>query len=155
MKDWLANHDNIVIQYSIQLLVWLGLFLTPISHLMGVILFLIISDLFFGIWASVWAKKEKFSSRAFRRTLGKIIIYQFSIIFAQVLEMFIWPGKPLIQGVMSFVAVVEGLSVLENLKTITKIDILSFILHKINLTPDSKKYLFKLKNKNRKSFKKK
>jgi len=133
-----------LLTFGIQICLWLLLFLSPISNLMLVILFIIASDMFVGVWASL-KRGDPFSSRALRRTVGKVFIYEFVLIFSHVLETFVFPGQPLVRGAMSFISVVEGLSVVENVKSITGLDIFNFIFHKINLPQDSKKFLFKLR----------
>jgi len=51
---------------------------------------------------------------------------------------------------MSFISIVEGISILENIKRISGIDILDFIFNRINKNSDSGKFLNKLKQQNRK-----
>jgi len=146
--------ENTVFSLLIQMFGWLAFNLAPVSTSMWVVLGLIISDLVFGIWATVFKKKKPFSSRAMRRTLGKIFIYEFIVIWAFVLEKNVWPDQHLISGAMSFISVVESISILENLRIITGIDIWAFIFHRINKNSNSGKFLFRIKQNARKNKKK-
>lgn len=139
----------------VQSFIWLGIFLQPIQTLMWVAAFLITSDLVLGIWASIGVKREPFSSRAFWRTIGKVFIYEFLLVFALVLQTYVWQDKPITKGIITLISVVESISVLENIKIITGIDIWAFVFHELNKTSESGKFLFKLKNKALKKTKKK
>ncbi len=151
MKNFIEGiSETTVFSLLTQSFIWLTIFLSPIKTSMWIVVFLIASDLVFGTWASVGSKKEPFSSRALRRTLGKIFIYEFLLIFALALQKFVWPEQELIKGCLSLISVVESISILENIKTISGIDIWEFVFHRINKNSDSGKFLFKLKQKSRK-----
>ncbi len=156
MKTLIEHISNTTIySFIIQTIGWLVLFLAPIKISMYVVIFLIVSDLIFGTWASIGHKNEPFSSRALRRTLGKIFIYEFLVVFAWVLQKNVWPDQALVKGCMTLVSVVESISILENIKTITGIDIWAFVFHTVNRNSESGKFLFKLKQKRRVKKKKK
>ncbi len=138
----------------VQCFFWLALFVQPIQTSMWIALFLITSDVVLGVWASIGIKKESFSSRAAWRTIGKIFIYEFLLVFALVLQKEVWTEHHLVKGVMTLISVVESISVLENVRIITGIDIWAFVFHGINRNSESGKFLFKLKNKSRKNNKK-
>ncbi len=147
--------ESTVWSLLVQCFIWIALFLAPISISMGIVLFLIASDMVFGTWASLGVKKKPFSSRALRRTGGKIFIYEFLVVFAHVLQKQVWPEYELVKGTMSFISIVESISILEHIKTITKIDVWAFFFHRVNKNTPSGKFLFKLKQKNTTKRKKK
>lgn len=150
IKALFSNFSTISIHsIAIECFVWLALFLAPIKISMWIILFLIFSDVFFGTWASL-KEGDNFSSRALRRTLGKVFIYEFLLVFSLILETFVFKDTPIIKGAISFVSIVEGISILENIKRISGIDALDFIFNRINKNADSGKFLNKLKQNNRK-----
>lgn len=153
LLNWIAQSS--IWHLFIQTCLWIGIFLQPIKTLMWVALFLIASDLVLGTWASVGVKREAFSSRAFWRTLGKIFIYEFLLVFGLVLQKYVWLEEPIVKGIITLISIVESISILENIKIITGVDVWAFVFHEINKNSNSGKFLFKLKNKTLKKSKKK
>ena len=105
-------------------------FLAPIHVLMASVGFLIFVDLVTGILA---AKKrgEAITSRAMSRTIYKVVCYQLAVISGIVLEGLIPGGLSIAKLCAGAVALVEFKSFLENVQTLTGVDLLTSVLAKV------------------------
>lgn len=82
-------------------------------------------DLITGVWKGI--KSNTFQSRKLAQTIGKIFLYFFAVITAQIADQFF--TLPKIQNVVaSLVVVVEITSIMENISALTGIPILDKIL---------------------------
>jgi len=104
-------------------------FLAPIHVLMGSVGFLIFADLMTGMLA---AKKrgEALTSRAMSRTIYKVLGYQLAVISGFVLEGLVPGGLPIAKLCAGAIGLVETKSLLENVRTLTGVD-LSSVLAKV------------------------
>jgi hypothetical protein len=89
-----------------------------------------------GMWASKKEKKKITSSRM-RRTVIKLLAYQFAIIFAFILETWMLDGLPVVNVITGLIGLTEGKSFFENIRRISGVDFWSEILSKLNM-PDVK-----------------
>ena len=114
--------------------------LSPIKMVMITVGFLIIADLFTGIWAAK-SRGEKISSSVMRRTISKIFVYQLTVVSGFMLETHILDGVlPVAKIVAGFIGMVEIKSILENSGHIVGGDVFKLILKKLGSTndPDNK-----------------
>lgn len=112
--------------------------LAPIHGLMiaaGVIIFI---DLITGIIRS-HKNGDKVNSSGLRRTLTKIIVYQVGIISAFLFETYFLPDIPVIKIVAGCVAIVEAISIFENLNEIYGSNIFKLFLDKLGSVNDERK----------------
>lgn len=108
--------------YLLKAAVWVALVAAPIRASMGAVCFLVIADLFTGIWAAV-KRGEKFTSWGLRKTASKILAYEIAIVLAYVMETTFIPELPVMKGIAGFISGVELKSNLENLSRITGLDL--------------------------------
>ena len=90
---------------------------------MEAVLFLVVTDLFTGIWA---AKKrgEKVTSWGMRKTVSKLLAYEIAIVLAFVMESALVPALPVVKAVAGFIGAIEFKSGMENLSRILGVDLL-------------------------------
>ncbi len=113
--------------------------LAPIHMVMLTVGFLILADLFTGIWAAK-KRKESVSSAALRRTVSKIVIYQLAVISGFMLETYILDNVlPVAKIVAGVIGMVEFKSILENSNSIVGGDIFKLVLKKLGSENDSNK----------------
>lgn len=105
---------------------WLLGFLMPVAGFVGMITFLVIVDLYSGVKAAQH-RKEKITSTGFKRTVGKITLYFCAILAARGIDtVFLLPkGHDLdvTWVVAGFIAMTEFKSLLENIYTVTGVDV--------------------------------
>lgn len=114
--------------------------LLPIQSLMIVTGMIVMADLVTGIWKSIRLKGWKsFSSRRLRETIGKSVLYQISIVVAFGLDHILGNGDaPILARVMAAgVASVEVVSIMENIRDLTGVDVVSILMSKFK--PPAKK----------------
>jgi phage-related holin len=110
--------------------------LMPIRPILLAVLCLVFADMITGMWASKKEKKKITSSRM-RRTVIKLLAYQFAIIFAFILETWMLDGLPVVNVITGLIGLTEGKSFFENIRRISGVDFWSEILSKLNM-PDVK-----------------
>lgn len=92
--------------------------LAPIKAILISVGFLIIFDLFTGIWAAS-KRGEPIKSAAMRRTVSKMVIYQVAVISGFLVEQYLMNNLiPVAKLVASVIGLVELSSVLENCNSI-------------------------------------
>jgi hypothetical protein len=106
--------------WAIKLSAWVMLFLAPVKASMAAIVFLVLSDLVFGVWAAL-KRGEKFNSAALRRTPVKLTGYLAGIVLAFVAETYLLPELPIVKVVGGLAASTELVSLFESLSTISGI----------------------------------
>ena len=106
-------------------------FIAPIKPLMIVVGLFIVIDTITGIY-KVFKTKEKFSSRKLSRTISKMVLYQACIILifsldklllGELISSFVTVQFFTTKVVAMFLVTVELISIKENIKAATKVDI--------------------------------
>ena len=111
----------------------------PIHGVLIVCGIAIMTDLVTGIIAAK-RRGEKINSAGLRRSISKIFVYQFSIIIAFLIEVYLMSGVvPISKIVAGLIGITEATSIFENLKSITGYDIFSAVLQKLGSVNDNKK----------------
>lgn len=125
MRDWL-----------IALLVSTCAALSPIQPMLIVVGLVIFADLFTGMWA---AKKrgEKIKSAGLRRSVSKILVYQSAIVIGFLIETYLLSGIiPISKICAGLIGTTEGLSIFENLNSISGTNIFKGIIKKLGSVND-------------------
>lgn len=97
-------------------------YFAPISNLIHIVLIFITIDFITGIYASL-KNKEAIVSHRLRKTIEKFVFYTISIIVAYMFQHEIASWLNLDKIVAGFIAAIELLSIYENVKRITGLDI--------------------------------
>jgi phage-related holin len=106
----------------------------PVQPMLYAALSLVMVDLFTGLLAAR-RRKEKITSQGLKRTVIKLLVYEFAIVLAYITERYLTQGILPIANIMSsFVGVTELKSVLENVNEISGGSLLSTIIQKLNPT---------------------
>jgi len=100
--------------------------LAPIHVLMISVGFLIAADLVTGVAAAI-KRGDKITSKALSRTIYKCLGYQLAVISGFALEFLVPGGLPIAKLIAAAVGLVEGKSLLENVKAITGVDLTSVL----------------------------
>jgi phage-related holin len=113
--------------------------LAPIQSIMIAAGVLIIFDLVTGVWRAA-KKKEKITSNGLRRTISKMVAYQLLIVTGFIMQNYLMANNiPVVNLLASFIAVTEGMSIIENLEQILNVSIKQKILEKIHGIKDQEK----------------
>lgn len=128
MKEWLYKG-----------LLVLAATLAPIKSLLISCGFLIVADMVTGIMAAR-KRGDQIKSAEMRRSVSKMVVYQFAIISAFALEKYmlqdLLPVSKIVSGV---IGMVEFKSILENVSTVAGQDILKLVLDKLGSKNAEKK----------------
>jgi len=108
--------------YLLKLFLMLISYFSPISTLIHVVLLFVTIDILTGSYAS-YINKEAIVSHRLRKTIEKFVFYSLSIIVSFIFQKEIVSWINLTQLVAGFVASIEILSIYENIRKITGIDI--------------------------------
>jgi phage-related holin len=110
---------------------YLAFFFSPIALILFTTGFLVATDLFTGIFA---AKKrgENIDSKKMARSISKIIFYFVAIILSRLMEIAFFPQIPIANITAGYIALVEFKSNIENISTITGLDIWKALINKIH-----------------------
>ena len=126
----------------------------PLKSVMLALLFLVGSDLVTGLWAAI-ATKAELTSRRLARTVVKTFVYLTTICVVHVANKYLLSAGefslPLDTLIVSFIALTELKSILENLQKIQKQPLLQFLIDRI--ASDSSKAVQQLQKKAPKSLK--
>lgn len=114
----------------IKALGWAALFLAPIKPVLFAVGFLVLVDLITGLYAS-HKRNEKITSNGIRRTITKTLAYMAAVICSHVMETVFLNGIPVVKVVGGLIAITEFQSLMENISSITKIDLWKAILEKL------------------------
>lgn len=106
-------------------------FLAPVQSIMLAAGFMIFVDTLTGIWRSLKAG-HRLSSNKLGTTLSKLVLYQVLIVTALVMEKILVPLVPVVSLVAAAIAAREGLSVFENISSITGVDFLTLLKEKLS-----------------------
>lgn len=100
--------------------------LTPIKGYIGFTIFILVADLVTGVKAAKH-RGEAVRSWGLRRTTNKFVMFSVAMLCALNFQNTFFPDFPLVFGVALFIARHEILSVFENVKVVTGLDIESYV----------------------------
>lgn len=106
--------------YLFAVIVTIISFLAPVHAILASVFVLILADLFTGIWAAK-KKKEKISSKNLKKTIVKLFVYECVIVMGFICQTYLVTILPLVSMTASVIGLVEFVSFLENVSTITDI----------------------------------
>lgn len=114
--------------------IWLGWFFLPIGHYLIITVVLVLVDFGTGV-AAARHRKEELRSRGFARTILKIGLYSAAVLLSHGMDLVFFAPQGLSFGLVWIVAALIGLtefkSNLENIATVTGLDIWSVIASRI------------------------
>lgn len=99
-------------------------YFSPIHLVIHCVLILILFDFLTGVYASN-RNKEKIVSNRFRNTIEKFVFYTVAIMLSHIFQVSFADWSNLTNIVAGFIALTELLSIYENVRKITKLDIAS------------------------------
>lgn len=109
---------------------WVTSFVLPISHFLIFTVFLVICDLITGTKAAVH-REEKINSKGLRRTVEKILLYFIAILASEGMRYVFIPSVQLAYVAAFAIALTEFKSNIENIETVTGVNIWGYIKNKI------------------------
>lgn len=96
--------------------------LLPIFPMMMTILFLLVADLITGVWASK-RRREPITSHRLSMSITKALLYNIVIISSFLVEKYVMGVIPWTRIVSGFIAVVELHSIMENVNSLTGVNV--------------------------------
>lgn len=125
-------------------IVFLFAFLAPLQATMLAVGFLLVVDFITGVWASIkvhgW---RSINSARMSDSVTKIIIYNLAILVSYTTEKYLVTAIPLTQIAVGFIAVVEIMSVYENVRKVTGLDLRLALKSWMNKNRDSVTDIFR------------
>ena len=119
--------------------------LAPIHAVLVSVGVVIFADLFTGVWAA-HKRGERINSAGLRRTISKMFVYSLAIILGFIIETYLLNGLlPISKIAAGLIGVTEGLSIFENLNSISGNNVFKSLIDKlgsvnqINKTKDEEK----------------
>lgn len=107
-------------------------FLIPLIPFLGMVFVLVFVDLLTGIRAAR-KRKEDITSGGMKRTIEKITLYFAAIMLSEGMSQVFFAGAPITYVVATYIALTEFKSNIENISTVTGIDLWKKIVSKIGL----------------------
>ena len=104
---------------------WLVWFFSPIIATILATGFILIADLFTGIWAAK-IRKETVTTRKAARTLKKMVFYNLAIITGHVCGLYLTDLIPWVKVISGLIVLIEMGSLLENISTVTGVKLFTF-----------------------------
>lgn len=105
---------------------------SPIKPVLFVTGLLVILDMIFGIWAAK-VRKEPITSSRMKDSITKLLVYELCIMLFYIGQKYMTTDLiPLTNIASTFVCLVELKSIAESLKDISGVDILEFLISKLN-----------------------
>lgn len=140
MKSIDLSHLNndFWIGYFMGALVWIGGFLISIQHFIYLTLTLVVIDLITGVIAA-WKRQDKIISRRMQRTIEKFVLYFLAIISAHAVKVVLMESAPVTYVVVSSIVLVEFKSIIENVESVTDVDVWAKLKSIINSFQKNKK----------------
>ena len=123
-------------KYLILLIPYLTFFFTPILLILFTTGFLVATDLVTGVFAAR-KRGEAIDSKKMARSISKIIFYFIGIILSRLMEIAFFPQIPVANITAGYICLVEFQSNLENIRTITGLNLGQAIIDKINTIKDN------------------
>lgn len=102
----------------------------PIQSLIITTVVLIVVDLVTGIYAAV-KRSEAITSAGLRRTISKLFIYEVALMCAYLAEHYMQLDLPIVKMASTMVSLVELKSIMENLNSISGVDLLKSLIEKL------------------------
>lgn len=125
--------------YALKAFTYLSIVFTPIVPTLLWLGFFVFADTFTGVWKAK-KKGEAITSKAFSKTVTKVMLYFLTIIMCHVIDtQFLnvsWLPASVLQLVAGFIAFIEFKSVMENVSDILGVPLWSWIKQKLNRTED-------------------
>jgi phage-related holin len=118
-------------KYIALLIPYLTFFFAPIALILFTTGSLVCADLMTGVFAAR-KRGEQIQSRKMARSVSKIIFYFIAIILSRLMEVVFFPQIPIANITAGYIALIEFKSNIENIGTITGIDIWKAIINKFN-----------------------
>lgn len=117
-----AVFDVEVQKVFVKMFAWVALFFAPIKEVLFAVGFLIMADLFTGMWASL-RSGQKIESAKLRRSVSKSAAYLLAVCTGFVAQKYLMQDAvPVVHVVAGLIGATELLSVYENLSRITGVD---------------------------------
>jgi Bacteriophage holin family len=110
---------------------YLLFYFTPIRALLLAVGVIVFTDAITGIFAAI-RRGEVISSKKMVRTISKIIFYSIAIILGRIMQAEFIPFIPIPNITAGYIGMVEFKSNMENISTITGLDIWTTLINKIN-----------------------
>lgn len=114
-------------------------FIAPYEAAIMAASFLVLVDTFTGIWRSL-KQGHKFTSYKFGNAIAKFVLYSVAILTAAVMQQFLTPLIPTVSLISTAISAREGLSIFENISTITGVDLVTFLIDKLNPRKEPSKH---------------
>lgn len=124
----LFNNQNS--KYIGILFTYLIFFFSPIAAILIATGVLVFTDLFTGVFAAR-KRGEKIDSKNMSRSISKIIFYFTAIILSRMVEIVFFPSIPVASITSGYIALIEFKSNMENISSITGLDIWKVLIDKI------------------------
>lgn len=105
-------------------------YFAPISSMVHVVLAFVLIDFLVGMYASYRTKTPIISSKL-RKTIEKLVFYTVSIMIAHMFQLHFMDWFNISQIVAGFIAATELLSIYENIRKVTKLDVFKRIIDTI------------------------
>ena len=123
-------NDSLKAKYFAMFIAYLILFFSPIIAILIATGVLVFTDLFTGIFAAN-KRGEVIDSKKMARSISKIIFYFTAIILSRMMEIVFFPQIPIANITSGYIAFVEFKSNIENISSITGLDIWKALIDKI------------------------
>jgi len=123
-------NDSLKTKYFAILIAYLIFFFSPIVAILIATGVLVFTDLFTGVFAAN-KRGEKIDSKKMARSISKIIFYFTAIILSRMMETVFFPSIPIASITSGYIALIEFKSNIENISSITGLDIWKALIDKI------------------------
>jgi phage-related holin len=123
-------NDSLKTKYFAILIAYLIFFFSPIVAILIATGVLVFTDLFTGVFAAA-RRGEKVDSKKMARSVSKIIFYFTAIILSRMMETVFFPSIPIASITSGYIALIEFKSNIENISSITGLDIWKALIDKI------------------------
>lgn len=114
---------------------WASSFLIPTTPFLGIMFFLVFADFVTGTRAAV-SRGEKLTSKGFRRTVEKILLYFIAILASEGMRRVFMPAVPITYMTSLAIAVTEFKSNIENVESVTGVKIWATIREVVSRIPE-------------------
>jgi phage-related holin len=127
------------------MLAWLkSLFLSalavfaPVQAVLLAVLALVLLDAVTGIWAAR-KRGEEIRSAGLRRTVSKVLAYEVAIVAGHIVGVYLLAGAlPVVSLICGCIALVEGVSILENIQTVTGSNLFKAVIDRLGSVNDKR-----------------
>lgn len=112
--------------YLYAVFAWMVSFVAPVWPFVGLAVALVVADMWTGIRKAVHLG-DKISSKGFRRTIEKILLYFIAILLSEQMRITFFPAVPLTYLTALGICLTEFKSMIENVEVVTGVNIWSNI----------------------------